>query len=61
MLVDLMSDLICLTHSTVSSLMTGVSSWSGGAEEEEENIFEVSSGILEGESVSNLEEIPIRI
>ena len=44
--------------------MTGASSWSGGAEEEEEeeeNTFGVSSGILEGESVSNSEEIPIRI
>ena len=43
--------------------MTGASSWSGGAEEEEEeeNTFETSGGILEGESVSNSEEIPIRI
>ena len=41
--------------------MTNASSWSGGAEEDGEKYFEVSSGILEGESVSNSEEIPIRI
>ncbi len=48
----------------MSSLMTGASSWSRGAEEEEEEeetTAEVSSGILEVESVSNSEEIPIRI
>jgi len=33
----------------------------GEQKKKKKNTFEVSSGILEGESVSNSEEIPIRI
>ena len=47
MFVGLMSDYICLTHSTMSSLMTGASSWSWETEEEEENTFKDPGGILE--------------
>ena len=61
MFEGLMSDYICLTYSTISSLMTGASSWSWGTEEEEENTFKDPGGILERESFSNSEEIPIRI